>query len=198
MKLLHHPFGMSDAVVIGRFRNTDFKLKEKKSAQSTLSFILSPVPGTVAAVGADSLTISAINGLTVILAGMETVTVTVGDVVSAGNPVGRAGELALSVRRGEEPINPAELFGIANAEGEILPGERTPSRAAGRHPAPGDAVRVKNPVRYGTGHRFPANGLFEVLAVRGDRVTVGRGGFEIAFVKKEDVEPVPPDETETK
>lgn len=194
MKLLHHPFGASDAVVTGRFRNTadgaEFRLKEKKKAPGTLSDILSPVPGTVTAVTGGSLTVSAVNGLTVILSGLETVTVRTGGIVSAGVPIGSAGELILSVRRGEEAINPAELFGIANAEGEILPGERTVFRRAGCHPAPGDAVRIKNPVRYGTGHRFPADGLFEVLAVRGDRVTVGRGGFETAFVKKEDVEPV--------
>lgn len=193
MKLLHHPFGGTDAVVAGRFVNTadgaGLKLKPKSGGAAV---VLSPVPGRIDGAGEGTLIIAAVNGLTVVLSGLETVTVGIGQVVSAGNPVGTAEALTLSVRRGEEIINPAELFAIANAEGEILPGERTPSHGD-RHPAPGDAVRVRNPVRYGTGHRFPADGLFEVLAVRGDRVTVGRGGFEIAFVKKEDVEPVSPD-----
>lgn len=193
MKLLHHPFGGTDAVVAGRFVNTadraGLTLKPKNGGAAV---VLSPVPGKISGAGEGTLIIAAVNGLTVVLSGMETVTVGIGQVVSAGNPVGTAEALTLSVRRGEEIINPAELFAIANAEGEILPGERTLSHGD-RHPAPGDAVRVRNPVRYGTGHRFPADGLFEVLAVRGDRVTVGRGGFEIAFVKREDVEPVPPD-----
>lgn len=194
MKLLHHPFGGTDAVVTGRFRNSDcgagLTLKPKNGGAAV---VLSPVPGRVSGVGAGNLTISAVNGLTVVFTGMGTVGVGIGDVVSAGNPIGNALELTLSVKRGEEIINPAELFAIANAEGEILPGEWSLFRDDRQHPAPGDAVRVKNPVRYGTGHRFPADGLFEVLAVKGDRVTVGRGGFEIAFVKKEDVEPVSPD-----
>lgn len=114
-----------------------------------------------------------------------------GDLLHAGDAVGTEGTrpVRISVFRGGYPIHAAEYLGIPNIPGVYRPPEC--SRTEKGVLCPGDPVRIGNPVRYGTGHRFqPYYDMYEVVGVRGDRVTIGIGGFAVAVLHRCDVIPL--------
>ncbi len=210
MKLIHSPFGTADAVVTGRYgnwRGREGLLLRRLGEDGTEEDgeITSPVYGRIANVVPDApsgrltAVLEADCGLTVLLSGLKTVLPRVGARLFVGERLGESGgEVGLVIRRGEYSVEPAELLGIQNMEGAVLPGRKSPPRKGrengekeGPRFAPGDTVRILRPVRYGTGHRFPSDGgIYEVIGVCGDRVTVGRAGREIAFVRDTDLEAV--------
>ena len=146
---------------------------------------------TVRGRDACSLTLRSPDGTEVTYDRLAALSAETGDLLRAGDAVGTEGEhsVRLSVFREGYPIRAAEFLGIPN-----IPGVYCPPESGGTSEGtlrPGDPVRIGNPVRYGTGHRFqPYYDMYEVVGIRGDRVTVGIGGFAVAVLHRCDVIPL--------
>ncbi len=138
-----------------------------------------------------SLTLRNSDGTEVTYDRLHTLCAETGELVRIGDPLGAEGEqpIRLSVFREGYPIHATEFLGIPNAPGIYRPAAQ--KRQVGMALCPGDPVRIINPVRYGTGHRFqPYYDIYEVLGIRGDRVTVGAGGLAVAVLHRCDVSPL--------